>query len=180
MRLTLLFIGLLFTSGLIAQETKSLPDKFWSSTLEAGYSVSFSSDAEDNTLRFNFIQSYHVDQEVGLGLGLGYRDFGFPLFANVRLLGELDKVSLVLEGSGGYTFKKDGLAPLGFIVNPRVGISFPLNGHKNLQLMAGYTFQESITTELPSSSAPVRQRPVYGAAQTVDWESLDLSISINL
>lgn len=156
-------------------------ENFWTSTLEAGYEVAFTEASENNTLRFNVIQTLHFNQEVGLGLGVGYRDYGYPLFANLRLVGELQKVSFVLEGSAGYTFEigdPAGLDAVGLMFNPRVGLSFPLQGNKSWQLMVGYTFQGNalVRKQSPLPSAP--QGPLLTSKESL--ELIGLSVSFNL
>ena len=154
---------------------------FWKTTLEAGYAVALNSSSESNTLRFNVIQSLHFNQEVALGLGAGYREFGYPLFANLRLVGQLQKVSFVLEGSAGYTFEignNRGVAPEGFYINPRTGISFPMQGNKSWQLMVGYSLQKNaVVKKQPTSPA----RPFSPRLTSIEaLQLLNFSVAFNL
>jgi len=165
------------------REASEVPfaENFWTSTLEAGYEIALIENNEANSLRFNFIQTLHFNQEVGLGLGIGYREYGIPLFANLRLVGKLQKVTFVLEGSAGYSFEiadPSGIDGVGLMFNPRVGISFPLRDNQSWQLMVGYTSQHNA---LVTRSEPPPVNPTLPRIPSIDLlELISLSLSFNL
>ncbi|MDD2437283.1 MAG: hypothetical protein PHX50_00670 [Massilibacteroides sp.] len=81
---------------------------------------------------------------VGAGTGLSFYEKSLiPVYGDIRFqIGRERKVTPYTECVAGYSFSPSGNAKGGFIMNPSIGIQYPLKNKMKLQLAVGYELQE--------------------------------------
>lgn len=81
---------------------------------------------------------------VGVGTGLSfYEKTLIPIYGDVKFrIGRQRKITPYLELAAGYSFAPSAEAAGGCVINPSVGIQYPLKNRMKLQLAVGYEFQD--------------------------------------
>ncbi len=81
---------------------------------------------------------------VGIGTGLSfYEKMLVPVYGDVKFqIGRERKFTPFVELAMGYSFAPSSDANGGYILNPSVGVQYPLTNKMKLQLSIGYTEQE--------------------------------------
>lgn len=81
---------------------------------------------------------------VGAGTGLSfYEKMLIPVYGDVKFqIGRKRKFTPYTELAVGYSFAPANDANGGFLMNPSIGVQYPLKNNMKLQLAIGYEFQE--------------------------------------
>lgn len=103
------------------------------------------------------VNGWQFDQRLFAGIGLGYEFYEWgvlPLFADIKYHFRPDAVTPFVSFKVGYSFpltettgnadyyQTEGKTFGGVLVNPEVGINFPVGAHNAVVLGIGYHYQE--------------------------------------
>ena len=117
------------------------------SIVELGYQIGVGHFGLDR-LKLNIINGYQINPHFSLGFGTGLRYYLdakaalFPVFADLRSTFVYDEVLPYLSLGLGYSFDAtNNFEGVGFLLNPRLGLSFKVADKYALNFGLGYEMQ---------------------------------------
>lgn len=115
----------------------------FATTLGTGISI----DTPSTTpLTWQVLGYYHLTERWSVGIGTGlsfYEKMLIPAYGDIKFqLKKKRKFTPYAECAIGYSFAPNSHANGGFLLNPSIGIQYPLKNKMKLQLAVGYEFQE--------------------------------------
>jgi hypothetical protein len=116
---------------------------------EFGYQVGVG-DLKGNRFKFDFINAYQFNPHFSAGLGTGLRYYYetdevlLPVFADLRAI-VLDRpISPYFAFGFGYSFNlTDNVRPVGLLINPSAGVTFPVFERSLMNIGLGYEVQRA-------------------------------------
>ncbi|AFM02530.1 hypothetical protein Fleli_0018 [Bernardetia litoralis DSM 6794] len=122
-------------------------DTGYSGRVELGYGFGTGDFGFDN-VKFNFINSYRVNNYFSIGLGIGaryYSDFEavyVPVFLDIRSRFLTGKVSPYAALGLGYTVNaSNDFYGIGTLINPQIGVSILNSSSSDFNIGLGYDIQ---------------------------------------
>ena len=137
--LFVLMCSLLLVSAIAQNENKI----FFAATAGTGISIGVPSYTP---FTWQVSGYYHLTERwlVGAGTGLSfYEKLLIPLYGDVKYqIGKTRTITPYAELGMGYSFAPNDEANGGLLMNPSVGIQYPLKNRMKLQLAVGYELQK--------------------------------------
>jgi hypothetical protein len=119
--------------------------------VELGYQIGTGGYGMDR-LKLNIINGYQINPYFSLGFGTGLRYYFdekvplIPVFADFRANFIDNKISPYLSLGVGYSFNaSDSFKGVGFLLNPKIGVSFKVSKKSAINFGLGYEMQRVIT-----------------------------------
>jgi hypothetical protein len=118
-------------------------------------------DLQVNSFGFKFVNGYHVDEHLTVGLGVGidaYNNIRYPMMtfympvsADIRFVILKNKFSPVINLNTGYSVGLSGLNG-GVLMNPSIGFTGYTSGNNAVVFNVGYKWQ-GMLLPIPDSNA---------------------------
>lgn len=116
--------------------------------IESGYQIGIGDYGMDR-LKLNIINAYQFDEFVSLGFGTGMRYYSdsealvIPVFADIRTYLSNNKISPFLAVGVGYSFDATNrFSSVGFLLSPKLGLSFKTSDELSFNFGLGYEMQK--------------------------------------